>query len=63
MSSLQKNIIFLFSAINSHLSIKLYLVQTLTFLMRNSFRNQDLFNIMSLLLKQMSRRVTHIISS
>jgi hypothetical protein len=63
MSSLQKNIIFLFSAINSHLSIKLYLVQTLTFLMRNSFRNQDLFNTMSLLLKQMSRRVTHIISS
>jgi hypothetical protein len=63
MSSLQKNIIFLFSEINSHLSIKLYLVQTLTFLMRNSFRNQDLFNTMSLLLKQMSRRVTHIISS
>jgi hypothetical protein len=63
MSSLQKNIIFLFSVINSHLSIKLYLVQTLTFLMRNSFRNQDLFNTMSLLLKKMSRRVTHIISS
>jgi hypothetical protein len=63
MSSLQKNIIFLFSVINSHLSIKLYLVQTLTFLMRNSFRNQDLFNTMSLFLKKMSRRVTHIISS
>lgn len=60
-SSFMKNtIIFSFNSINSYL---LLLFWVMILFIWNSLREQDLFSILLLLVKQISTRATHVISS
>lgn len=60
-SSFMKNtIIFSFNSINSYLLLRFWVM---ILFIQNSLREQDLFSILLLLVKQISTRAMHVISS